>query len=105
MFVALRERAEGIDGSFRWVVHAGHRVLERVGPHGSQLVVPPGGGLRQLLIEDVHAAGHLGVARMTALLYSRVYWPSLRADISKYVRQCEVCQKNKDRTQATPGLL
>ena len=59
----LRERTEGNDPAFRWVVRAGHRVMERVGPHGTQLVVPPGGGLRQLLLDEVHGAGHMGVAR------------------------------------------
>ena len=51
--VAMRgliARAGSVDGTFRFVSISGHRVLERVGPHGKQLVVPPEGGLRELLM-------------------------------------------------------
>ena len=60
---ALLERAGSIDGTYRFVSLAGHRVLERSGPHGRQLVVPPKGGLRELLLQDVHASGHFGMKR------------------------------------------
>ena len=42
----LKTRAGTVDGTYRYVHVSGHRVLERSGPHGKQLVVPPEGGLR-----------------------------------------------------------
>ncbi len=92
-FVAVRARAEGADAAFRWATRAGHRVIERVGPHGTQLVVPPGGGLRQLLIEDAHKAGHFGVKRTCDLLSTRVFWPQLHKDVALFVGTWEICQK------------
>ena len=60
----LREKAQGLDGAIRWAVRGEHRVLERTGPHGTQLIIPPEGRLRQLLMEEVHkGAGHLGAKR------------------------------------------
>ena len=69
--VAMRglvARAGSVDGTFRFVQVAGHRVLERMGPHGKQIVIPPEGGLRELVLQEVHAAGHFGVKRTLQLL-------------------------------------
>ncbi len=102
---ALCEKAGGIDGMFRWVNRSGHRVLERTSPAGKQLVVPPEGGLRRLLLEEIHAAGHFGSKRTQALLAQRVFWPNMASDVTQYVRECEVCAKQKDSTQLPGGLL
>ena len=67
-FVSLRNRAGGIDGTYRMVNVSGFRVVERTSLAGKQLVVPPGGGLRQLLLQDVHSAGHFGFKRTLSLL-------------------------------------
>lgn len=33
------------------------------------------------------------------------YWLSLRKDIIKYIKVCEVCQRNKGKHVPAPGLL
>ena len=35
---------------------------------GLQLVIPPEGGLRRLLVEELHCAYHFGVSKTIALL-------------------------------------
>jgi transposase InsO family protein len=35
----------------------------------------------------------------------RYYWPRMRADIGRYVRSCEVCQKNKPDNKKPTGLM
>ena len=104
-FVSLRNRAGSIDGTYRMVNVSGFRVLERTSPAGKQLVIPPGSGLRHLLLQDVHSAGHFGFKRTLQLLQQRVFWPKMAASVHAFVRACEVCAKNKDRTQAPVGLL
>ena len=42
---------------------------------------------------------------MYELLRSRAWWPSMRQDCAKVVKECQICQRHKDSTQATPGLL
>ena len=45
-FVRLRERASGQDARFFWGSRRGESLLMRRGPHGDQVVVPPGTGHR-----------------------------------------------------------
>lgn len=33
------------------------------------------------------------------------YWPSLKSDVEKYIRECDVCQRNKNEHVPYPGLL
>ena len=69
----------------------GHRVLQRSAPSGKQLVIPPEGGLRQLLMDNVHSPNHFGVKHTLALLQSHVFWPCMGNDVAAFVRGCEFC--------------
>ena len=89
---ALRSLAGGRDGTYNWQPRGPHRVLIRRGPHGQQLVIPPEGGLRQLLMEEAHAAGHFGSAKLYNLLCARVFWPRMRQDVTNFVKTCAICQ-------------
>ena len=65
-------------------------------------------GLRSKVMEETHAppyAGHRGIMPTTQALERYFFWPSLRADIEKYVRECLVCQKVKFDRHKTLGLL
>ena len=65
-------------------------------------------GLCTKVMSESHAppyAGHRGIMSTTSALEGYFYWPSLRADIEKYVRECLVCQKVKFDRHKTLGLL
>ena len=76
--------------------------------HGVRLVIPEHTDLRAKLLEahhDTPYSGHIGVNRTESLI-SRQYWcPHMRADVTSYVIQCAVCQRNKPSNQRPAGLL
>ena len=54
--------------------------------------------LRRKVMDEAHAsryAGHRGIVASTNALERYFFWPTLRADIEKYIRECIVCQKVK----------
>ena len=64
--------------------------------------------LRRKVMEEVHAspyAGHRGILTTTEALERYFFWPTLRADIEQYVRECLVCQKVKYDRHKPPGQL
>ena len=59
-----------------------------------QLVIPKAGGLRQLLLQELHNTAyscHLGVRKTISGLQARVWWLKLPADVKHFVSGYEVC--------------
>ena len=60
-------------------------------PNVCQLVVPRSGGIRQLLLQELHnasCAAHLGVCKITSALPEHVWWPNLAVNVKKFVAGC-----------------
>lgn len=73
-----------------------------------RIVVPACATLRTRIIREHHdtpLAGHPGRDRTLELVTRTFWWPSVHADVNRYVLQCDGCQRNKSRTGPTPGLL
>lgn len=49
--------------------------------------------------------GHSGVAATTQRLSSIFFWKGMRRHIRAYIRDCDICLRNKTETVASPGLL
>jgi hypothetical protein len=76
--------------------------------HGDRLYLPADAALRTRVLHESHdapTAGHLGKDKTLEQVKRRFYWPGMDADVLKYVRSCEACQRNKPSQQATAGLL
>ena len=72
------------------------------------LAVPDAPAIRAHLISafhDVPYAGHRGRDITVSLLSERYWWPSLAADVARYVRECPSCQATSNRNTLPPGLL
>ena len=72
----------------------------------AQLLVPENAALRTWLLAYAHDAtdsGHRGAERMTGWLRQRVWWTNIHADVAKYVRGCEECQKCKPDPRGRQG--
>jgi hypothetical protein len=73
----------------------------------AQVVVPDSEAVRDAIIEELHdlpAAGHVGITK-TLRAVSRLYWwPTLKADVTAWVRTCDACQRNKS-SRLSKGLL
>ncbi|XP_033733848.1 uncharacterized protein LOC117322984 [Pecten maximus] len=70
-----------------------------------QLVVPR--KFRQAVLDLAHAsimAGHQGVKRTTARVLSEFFWPGVQADVTRYCRSCDICQRtiSKGRVPVAP---
>ena len=56
--------------------------------------------LRVLLMTLTHAqpaAGHYGINKYRELLYRDYFWPNLHADLARYIRNYDLCNKNNSR--------
>ncbi|GBG68112.1 hypothetical protein CBR_g2663 [Chara braunii] len=78
--------------------------LEKAGL--KRLVVPSEEDLRSLFLGECHdATGHFDYKKTSANLVQQFWWPNMLDDAKKYVQTCQVCQRDKPRTQAPLGLL
>ncbi len=71
-----------------------------------QLVIPA--CLRGEFLKYAHdnpLSGHLGRLKTLLRLLEVAYWPSLRADVWKYCKECETCQKYKPSFSKLSGYL
>ena len=64
--------------------------------------------LRLQLLQDHHdppTMGHPGRAKTLELLARKYYWPSMRKDVDRFVRNCHVCRRMKSTRHAPYGAL
>nr|KYP64304.1 Transposon Ty3-I Gag-Pol polyprotein [Cajanus cajan] len=74
----------------------------------NRLFVPEVLDFRQRLLEEYHAtpvAGHSGVKASLSRLAASYHWPTMAADLRRFIRSCSICQQNKYETQKPRGLL
>jgi hypothetical protein len=67
-----------------------------------------GSPFQHQVLEFIHSnpsVGHSGYHKTVHRATANFYWPGMRKDIKKFVRECSVCQENKLETVASPGLL
>jgi len=65
-------------------------------------------GILITLIAKYHEpaqAGHGGTAKSTGLISRRYYWPKIREDIKRFMKNCDTCQRTKVVRHAPHGLL
>ncbi|GBG86814.1 hypothetical protein CBR_g42097 [Chara braunii] len=90
--------------SDEFVLVNGLLFLENAG--NKRLCVPNRESLRSLFLGECHdATGHFGYKKTAANLLQQFWWPTMRRDSKLYVETCQVCQRDKPRTQAPLGLL
>lgn len=71
----------------------------------SQLIVPkPLRNKVMSLAHDSLMTGHLGSSRTAFKVMSEFYWPGVQADVRRYCRSCDICQRTtpKGRTTKVP---
>jgi len=70
--------------------------------------IPKDEGIRTTLIAKHHEppqAGHGGMAKTTKLISRRYYWPKIREDNKRFIKNCDTCQSTKVVRHAPYGLL
>ena len=66
---------------------------------GNQVIVPVVG--RPQVLELLHD-GHPGINKMKTIARQLVWWPSIDADLTNKVQNCETCQLNQKSPAAAP---
>ena len=75
-----------------------------VGTPCLQVVVPS--SLRNTILEHLHdKGGHLGVRKTTEKLAERYFWPAYTADVEKWVKECQACQRRNSPPQKVRAPL
>ena len=73
----------------------------------TQLVVPR--SHVEMILKQLHNdSGHLAVHRITEKVKERFYWPGYEADIERWVKECQQCQKRnppQPQPRAPLGLI
>ena len=72
------------------------------------LYIPKGQGingatLRELMISEIHTKGHHSTDRNLRYASEYIYWREMRKHFRDFVRQCELCQPNKERNTLPGG--
>jgi len=57
------------------------------------------------LHHNVPAAGHGGQWKMVELVTRNYWWPEVTRDVGRYVEECDLCQRMKNRTEELAGKL
>lgn len=57
------------------------------------------------LNHDHPLSGHMGVRKTFARIGEKYYWPKMRSDIIRYVKNCKVCQSVKPINDKPAGLM
>jgi hypothetical protein len=63
---------------------------------------------KSVILQELHAspsAGHSGFLRTYKCISRIFYWKGMKQDIKQFVAECEVCQRQKGETIASPGPL
>ena len=55
---------------------------------GRHIVIPT--TLKQQVLDQLHK-NHMGIEKTKLLVHESVYWPSINADIEKYIKSCATC--------------
>jgi len=73
-----------------------------------KVYVPKNKKLRVEVIQlhhDMPVEGHGGQWKTTELVTRNFWWPGVTKEVKKYVEGCDMCQRNKNQTEAPAGKL
>ena len=59
----------------------------------TRIVVPP--AKREVVFHALHHSAHCGYEATMRRITQRFWWPRVRADVSAFVKSCEVCDRDR----------
>jgi hypothetical protein len=70
--------------------------------------VPEQGHFRNIIMDEAHNSAYSiysGATKMYVDLREKYWWKGMKGDMTKYVAQCDICQRVKIEHQKPSGLL
>ncbi|GAU49725.1 hypothetical protein TSUD_407960 [Trifolium subterraneum] len=74
----------------------------------NKLVISKNSGLIPIFLEEFHATpqgGHSSFYKTYRRIAANIYWVGMKSTIQEYVRQCDICQRQKYLASSPGGLL
>ena len=68
-----------------------------------QFVIPQ--SLKDTIVKEAHGLGHLGIKKTLNIIKTRFYWPGYEADVDRWIKQCNECQRRNQPQRALPAPL
>ena len=69
----------------------------------TQYVIPK--ALQATVLRETHNLGHLGIKKTLEAVKTRFYWPGYEADVEKWIKCCDQCQKRNPPQPSVPAPL
>jgi len=76
--------------------------------HKGRLVLSASSPLIPLILEEFHASptgGHSGFLRTYKRVVGNLYWVGMKKRVQEFVKQCDICQRQKYAATSPVGLL
>jgi len=74
----------------------------------NRICVPKKGKFQELILDEAHNSEysiHPGATKIYKDLKERYWWNGMKADVARFVAQCDVCERVKAKHQKSAGLL
>ncbi|XP_064470233.1 uncharacterized protein LOC135384984 [Ornithodoros turicata] len=103
------QRCHNTNRTFEFVEESGilyRKYYDEPGHMQQQLVVPK--QYRNAVLRLAHEgilAGHLGVKKTTDRILTDFFWPGLQADVGRFVRSCDRCQRTTPKGKIAKAPL
>lgn len=86
----------------------GYELVQDIVHYKGRVVISPKSALAVQLLREHHdspVGGHSGEIKTYKRLASEWFWPGMRKMIAQYIRECAVCQQQKQSTLMPAGFL
>lgn len=85
----------------------GFELIQGVVRYKGRIVIPPQSQLVGKLLKEYHdspVGGHSGEFKTYKRVALEWFWPGMRKDIAKHIRECQTCQQQKQSTLKPAGV-